>query len=139
LLTTHANTVPQCFRTKTSPGKDVCSTVLYLQKDKIHELEKPYKLQYNTDDELPQQNTVHQSSGPLQIHDLRGQSQTFSFEKNGFTILEMESKLNPDDFANEQKVKDVYYPEIRALLLKYFGAKRVEILEHLVSNLLLAF
>jgi hypothetical protein len=47
----------------------------------------------------------------------------------------MESKLDPGDFYNVKRVKDIYYDEIKALLLKYFGAKRVEILEHIVINL----
>jgi hypothetical protein len=42
--------------------------------------------------------------------------------------------MDADDFADEAKVKNVYYPEVQALLLRYFGAKRVEILEHLVTK-----
>ena len=45
----------------------------------------------------------------------------------------MESKLEPNDFYNEILVESVYYNEIKALLLEYFGAKRVEIMEHVVS------
>jgi hypothetical protein len=113
---------------------NVSSTLLYLRKDEIHETEKPYKLQYNTKDELPQQTTVQDSRGPILIRDLRGQTKSFSFEKNGFSVLEMESKMDPEDFADERRVKEVYYPEVQALLLRYFGAKRVEILEHLVTK-----
>jgi hypothetical protein len=108
--------------------------LLYLRRDQIHETEKPYKLQYNTEDELPQQNTVPESRGPIRIRDLRGQSRSFSFETNGFSVLEMDSKMAPEDFADEKKVKDIYYAEVQALLLRYFGAKRVEILEHLVTT-----
>lgn len=46
----------------------------------------------------------------------------------------MESKLDPGDFYNVKRVKDIYYAEIKALLLKYFGAKRVEILEHITRK-----
>ena len=42
--------------------------------------------------------------------------------------------MDPEDFADERRVKEVYYREVQALLLRYFGAKRVEILEHLVPK-----
>lgn len=51
-------------------------------------------------------------------------------------MLDMESGMEAEDFADDQKVKAVYYPEIQIRLLEYFGAKRVEILEHQVCNLL---
>jgi len=38
-----------------------------------------------------------------------------------------------------KKVKGVYYPEVQGLLLRYFGAKRVEILEHLIRKRHLEF
>ena len=50
-------------------------------------------------------------------------------------MLDMESGMEADDFADDQKVKAVYYPEIQTRLLEYFGAKRVEILEHQVRDL----
>lgn len=127
-------TVPRIFSTG-NPPKDATSTLLYLRKDELHETEKPYKLQYNTEDEIPQQNTVQENRESIPIRDLRGQTRSFSFEKNGFSVLDLESEMEPEDFGNEHKVKDVYYPEIQARLLKYFGAKRVEVLEHQVSYL----
>ncbi len=44
----------------------------------------------------------------------------------------MESKLKPDDFYNQNLVENVYYSEIKVLLLDYFNAKRVEIIEHVI-------
>jgi len=92
-------------------------------------------LQYDPGDAIPHQNTTQESRGPILIQDLRGQSRSFSFENCGFAFVEMESTLTPEDFHEEEKVKRVYYSEIQALLLKYFGAKRVEILEHVVIDL----
>jgi hypothetical protein len=43
--------------------------------------------------------------------------------------------MTPDDFYNQLLVESVYYYEIKALLLEYFGAKRVEIMEHVVKRL----
>src|ERR1700683_1083295 len=71
--------VPKCFFEDVHV-KDVSSPLLYLQKDQIHESEKPYKLQYNPGGGLPHQNTAQESRGPILIQDLRGQSRSFSFE-----------------------------------------------------------
>jgi len=71
---------------------------------------------------------------PVSIRDLRERLHLFSYDKNGFTVLNMESKLTPDDFYNQVLVESVYYNEIKELLLGYFGAQRVEIMEHVIRK-----
>jgi hypothetical protein len=112
------------------------SHIAFLERDAKHKLEKPYKLQYDpgSNSEIPRTNTVSKHYGPITLHDFRVLEKPMIFEKNGFCVLDMESKLSPEDFYDEEKVRRIYYPELQALILEKFKATRVEILEHLVGR-----
>ena len=58
----------------------------------------------------------------------------FSYENNGFEVVEMDSKLKPEDFYDPALVESVYYGEVQELLLRHLHAKRVEISEHVVGT-----
>lgn len=117
------------------PSKDVFSNLLFLRKSELHNETKPYKLNYDPGDALPRTNTTNESC-TVSIRDLRERLNQFSYDRNGFTVLDMESKLRPEDFDDLVLVKTVYYREVQALLLDFFGATRVEIMEHMVNRIL---
>jgi hypothetical protein len=117
---------------RTTP-KDVSASLLYLLKDDLHKEIKPYKLQYDPGNSLPRTNTTNVACQVI-IRDLRERLHLFSYDRNGFTVLDMESKLKSDDFYNQFLVESVYYGELKALLLEHFRAKRVEIMEHVVKR-----
>ena len=112
------------------------SHIAFLERDAKHELEKPYKLQYDPGlkSEIPRTNVVSRHYGPVTLHDFRVLEKPMTFEKNGFCVLNMESELSPEDFYDEDKVRRIYYPELQALVVEKFKATRVEVLEHLVSR-----
>ena len=112
------------------------SYIVFLQRDAKHKLEKPYKLQYDpgSNSDIPRTNVVSKHYGPIMLHDFRVLKKPMTFEKNGFGVLDIETKLSPEDFYDEEKVRRIYYPELRALVLEKFKATRVEVLEHLVGR-----
>lgn len=112
------------------------SNIAFLERDAKHKQEKPYKLQYDPglDSQIPRTNVVSKHYGPITVHDFRDLEETITFEKNGFCALDMQSKMSPEDFYDEDKVKRIYYPELQALILEKFKATRVEVLEHLVGR-----
>lgn len=112
---------------------DVLTDLVYLKRDERHEHEKPYRLQYEPEEGLPRSNFEIERRKSIQIHDMRGKEDVFTMESNGFEILHLDSKMLPEDFDNEERVKTIYYDELRTLLRKHFKARRVEILEHGVS------
>jgi len=52
------------------------------------------------------------------ISDIRGNEDLYQLEEHGFQVLKNTSSLG--DFADDNTVKSVYYPEIEELLLKRF-------------------
>jgi hypothetical protein len=108
----------------------VDTSLVFLAPDSLHQTEKPYKLQYDPGPALPRWNCENQTHSGIRIHDLRGREQDSSLSKQGFQILRLDSALAPDEFFDEEKVRKVYYAELKELLRRTFGASRVEILEH---------
>ncbi|KAF1810426.1 putative CmcJ-like methyltransferase [Eremomyces bilateralis CBS 781.70] len=113
------------------PGPTTVTAELdFLKKDIKHSTEKPYKLQYDPGPDLPRWNCENVSQSDIPVHDIRGHENEYTLEKNGFVVLKLESRLVPEDFYDEKKVKEVYYEEVKEVLKRERGAKRVEILEH---------
>jgi len=109
---------------------DVVTDLVFLHRDEKHQTEKPYKLQYDPGEDIPRWNCVNETQSGVRIHDIRGKEDQFTLEKQGFAVYKLNSKLSPEDFDNETKVKKVYYQELSQLLKETLGAKRVEILEY---------
>jgi hypothetical protein len=109
---------------------DIVTNLVFLHKDEKHKTEKPYKLQYDPGEDIPRWNCENESQSGIRIHDIRGKEDQFTLEKQGFAVYNLHSKLSPEDFDDESKVKKVYYEELKKLLKETLGARRVEILEY---------
>ena len=58
-----------------------------------------------------------------------GRERVWSVDQEGFQLIEHASSVK--DYHNDTEVKDVFYEEVKAILLKHVpGAKRVEIFDH---------
>ncbi|KAL8716040.1 MAG: hypothetical protein Q9225_006272, partial [Loekoesia sp. 1 TL-2023] len=80
----------------------------------------------------PQRNFSDESR-PITIHDLRGQENSFNLDTHAFAAIQnVSSKANRQTFDSEDAVKEVYYPEVEALLLEQTGAKKVLIFDHTI-------
>lgn len=112
---------------------DILTSLVHLRRDIVHQTVKPYRLQYDPGEVLPRTNCANETRQDILIRDLRSCDQGFTFERNGFDVLNLDTQLQVDQFYNTLQVKNVFYPEVRALLYEYFNdAKRVEIMEHQV-------
>lgn len=109
---------------------DVLTDLIFLKKDDKHMHEKPYRLRYDPGGTIPRTNCESDVQSNILIRDIRGSETEYTLERNGFQVLELKTKLTPADFHDREKVKAVYYEELKELLMETFGAKRVEILEH---------
>jgi hypothetical protein len=109
---------------------DVVTNLIFLEKDSKHETEKPYKLQYDPGPGLPRWNCKNESHDGITIHDIRGKESKFTVENQGFEVAKLSTELSPEDFTDEDKVRKVYYNELKDLCKRRFGAQRVEVLEH---------
>ncbi|KAG9960700.1 hypothetical protein KCU61_g6362, partial [Aureobasidium melanogenum] len=82
---------------------------------------------------FPQRNyTEHPST--VQLNDIRGQESFFQLNTQGFTTASnVPSQCK--DFASDDQIKQVYYPEVEALILKHVpGAKRVFLFDHTIRR-----
>jgi hypothetical protein len=114
---------------------NVDSEFWFLKREAKHAHdEKPFKLRYDPGPDIPRQNCLNESVEGITVYDIRGNEDSFSIEHQGFTIGHLRTKLVPEDFDDEDKIKGVYYEEIKELLKNSFGCQRVEVLEHGVSN-----
>jgi hypothetical protein len=102
----------------------------FLQRADHHQEEKPYKLRYDPGDEIQRTNCTNESVDGIKVYNIRGGEHEFTIEKEGFAVVQLESKLTPEEFYDDDKVKMVYYEELKELLKNRSGATRVEVLEH---------
>lgn len=57
---------------------------------------------------------------------------TFDLDKNGFVFARHETKVR--DFYDEQELRDVYHPEMEALIKSVSGASRVYVFDHTLRS-----
>lgn len=60
------------------------------------------------------------------IQDIRGREGEFSFEENGFAVIDLKTSMLYEDFADPVKLADIYVQEVGACLLDYFGATSLQ-------------
>ena len=64
----------------------------------------------------------------VKIHDGRPLAGQFAFERDGFRFVHSPTAVR--DFADEDEIRRVYYPECEALIKEVSGAKRVVVFDH---------
>lgn len=117
-------------------GGSVYTELLFLKRNEKHASEKPYRLRYDPGGSIPRTNCETHIQNDILVKDIRGTEAKYNLDRNGFQVLSINSKLTPEEFNDREKVKTVYYDELKALLKRDLGAKRVEILEHGVRCIL---
>ena len=103
----------------------------FLAHDRLYDEEKPYLLKFDPPSGFSQSNYNIDTRQQL-IQDIRGREKDFSIAKNGFAIMSLHTELSYEDFDDETKLREVYFPEVADALRKLLGAFRVQIFEHLV-------
>lgn len=113
---------------------DVLTDLIFLKPDSRYIHEKPYRLRYDPGDAIPRTNCETDVKRDVTVRDIRGRETDYTLNRNGFQVVRLDSKLTPEDFHDRAKVKAVYYQELRELLQRTLGAKKVEVLEHGVCS-----
>jgi len=70
------------------------------------------------------------------INDIRGQESAFTMDNNAFAALpSISSQMAYKDWDNEDKITNVYYPEVEKLLLERVpGASRIFLFDHTIRR-----
>ncbi|KAJ4403642.1 hypothetical protein N0V82_010619 [Gnomoniopsis sp. IMI 355080] len=64
------------------------------------------------------------------VKDISAELDKYTIDAHGFQYIKHKSKLSKDDFADDDKVRTVYYPESIDLIKRMTGASYVHVYEH---------
>ena len=121
----------------TQEALDVRADAFFLSRDELYQTEKLYRLQ-EPSNFLPRTNVKTDKINGLLIQDMRGKEHEYTFDEQGFAVLEMESGLPYEEFSDPQKVENVYLEELGACLLKYMKGSSIQFFDRVVSLSLLS-
>jgi len=93
--------------------------------------DKPHTYNYEPPPGTPRENFNNDTRRVL-IHDLRGQEDRFSLDRQGFAAVRHVSAETR--FDDEDSLARVYYPESESLLAGLLGAERVLIFDHTIRR-----
>jgi hypothetical protein len=69
-----------------------------------------------------------------QIEDARPIIDEFTLDRQGFEIMNLESKMTYEDFQDDAKIVQVYLSEVADALRDLFGASYVQIFEYIMRK-----
>ncbi|KAI0648328.1 hypothetical protein C8Q79DRAFT_905919 [Trametes meyenii] len=93
--------------------------------------EAPYRFVEDPTDGKPRTN-LGTDSHPAVIHDARGREAEFSLDVHGFQFVKWPSVESA--FADDERIKEKYYPEAEEILKKVAGGKRIFIFDHTIRR-----
>ena len=111
---------------------DVTSSLKFCIRDPKWMSEKAFSLSYNPPPGVQKSNVEHESVR-VELSDVRPYQNSLSLDKEGFQIVDFESKLGYADFYDKDRVENVFAEELRSMLLELLGASGVYFHETVVS------
>jgi len=94
---------------------------------------RPYNYVEPQAEGVPQRN-FGEEWHDVHLNDLRGQEAKFNLDNNAFETLS-NVKSDEHDFSDDEKLKNVYYPEVEKMLLDVLpGANRVLLFDHTIRR-----
>ena len=119
--------------TKSPAAKDVEAVLNYMVDDGI----TPWVYNRPTTRQDPHKTRVGGNYDPIRlvVQDAR-QHPELSLDQHAFQYVSQTTSLSPEDFYRNpnQKIQNVYYKEMQALIAKQMGAAQVVVLKHQVRN-----
>lgn len=93
--------------------------------------DKPHTYNYEPPPGVPKQN-FDEEARHVAIHDLRGREAEFTLDRHGFAAARHRSRER--DFDSDDAIRDIYYPESKALLAELLAADRVLTFDHTIRR-----
>lgn len=116
-------------------AKDCLAPIWFLDELDLYRTVKPYRLRFSSPDpNIPRSNVQCKQTDNVLIRDFRSHSEQLSFEKNGFTFLEMKqpSLLTYEDCSDMQKIEELLLNNLQKELREFFGTAHVMLLSKTV-------
>lgn len=113
--------------------KRVDAELYFLERSNLWDKEKPFQLDYVPEPPALKSNSlvVPQS---IQIEDIRGREDEFTYQKHGFCVLPLVSGMSSEDFDDEAKLRGVYLRAVGDAVKIAVGAARVQVYDYTVRR-----
>lgn len=113
------------------------ASLQYLARDKLYEIEKPYRVEFDVQEEGNVKSTNHKfATEPAVIHAIQA-SDRFELNKHGFCVLNEKTELDVHAaLTTPELVETAYLKMIKAILHRNFPEyTRIEPLEFVVRRI----
>ena len=111
------------------------TSMQFLARDKLYDVEKPYRFQYQPPEGVPRTNFRMEKHDGINISNIRGREEEFSLEKNGFTVLSLDQEIPYEDFNNEAGIRK-YMNLVADRLKVLLNADKVQVYQQVVRPML---
>jgi hypothetical protein len=115
----------------------VDTELLYLARDELYTIEKPYKASFDIkENDIIKRTNYVLSTQTVSIRDIHA-ADKFDLDTNGFCVIKEKTNLNAEDaLAAPELVESAYLNELEAILLERFPEyRRLEPFEFVVSEM----
>lgn len=107
--------------------------ISFLARDPVYETTRVYDLDYKSK-QVPSNNLKTVVEPNVPIFDLREAEKSITFQNSGIAILDLETAMEYEDFAHEDRIMECYFQEVGQILLDYLGAASIQIFDYSVSK-----
>lgn len=105
----------------------------FLKPSEVYQREKLYTLNYNPGDSgIARSNIDLDERSRIPVTNLRDLHQPLLWEGSGIGLRTILPVLSEEDFRDNTKIVDRYYPEIKRVLGKMLKPSKIVVLEHTV-------
>ncbi|KAF2684665.1 hypothetical protein K458DRAFT_388366 [Lentithecium fluviatile CBS 122367] len=116
-----------------SKSQDCFAVFNYLEWDPLYETEKPFQIFSDIPAGSADQrkDNLNFKPGPSEkVHDVRGDENHFTLDKNGFEYIRHKTKVLDGDIYSKEHVQDIYLPECAQVLKTVLdGADEVHVFD----------
>ncbi|KFY66848.1 hypothetical protein V496_01907 [Pseudogymnoascus sp. VKM F-4515 (FW-2607)] len=110
-------------------------TLTFFERGSWPSHERPYELLFQPpSSDFPVCNYNVTQVPNVQINDLRPLKGKFSLDREGFLIADINTRMEYEDYFDQEKLKSTYMPEIKAHLKEKLGVRAVYIHECVVRQ-----
>ncbi|GES60662.1 putative fad-linked sulfhydryl oxidase alr isoform 2 protein [Aspergillus terreus] len=111
------------------------ATLTFFERGSWPPHERPYELLFQPPtSDFPVCNYKVTQVPNVPIHDMRPLKGKLSLDREGFVVADIKTSMTYEDYFEQEKLKTIYVPEIKALLMEKLGVRAVYIHECVIRQ-----
>jgi hypothetical protein len=109
-------------------------TLTFFERQSCPSDQRPYELLFQPPDStFPVCNYTVEQVPDVSIQDMRPLKDQLSLDKQGFLVADLNTSMTYEDHFNQETLKSIYLPEVKALLKSQLGIRAAYVHECVVS------